>query len=153
MNRNTLRGALVCAALSVAAVYSSSARADEGQPTPNVGTCGSSPGAGEVYLYYHDNFGGTCYRLSLPSGESFAQIRNVSEIGVPNDQITSAKVGPGTALDMWEHHYWNQFQAGAFAPMWNDGAAFDRDQDSNFGLSPDITGFNDLLTSLRITLL
>jgi hypothetical protein len=148
MNRHRLRIGLFAASLSSLVFGASgSAFADEGQPTPLVSPCSGLPQAGEVFLFSNASYsGGYCWRLSVPPGESFSQIRNLTFLGLPNDEISSAIVGPGTEVDLYDHHFWG----GAFWPLWNNSTPHQRDFDEHFGLSPGIEGFNDKLTSLKL---
>ena len=148
MNPHKLRNVVVGVSLFVAVLMSAgSARADQGYPNPIVGPCnGSFPGYGEVYLFWDDFFQGNCWKVAVPVGANYAQISNVDLIGVPADRITSAIVGFGTEVHLYNDDYWR----GTWWAMWNDGTPYDRDLDTNFGLAPGVVDFNDLMTSLTI---
>jgi hypothetical protein len=124
------------------------AKADEGQPTPIMdGNCSvNGPAQGEAYLYANANFGGTCWRIRLPSGATYSQTKNVTLINITNDAISSAKVGPATEVDFFSNAWWG----GTLWYLYRSNGINDKPNDANFGLAPWITNFNDQVTSLKL---
>jgi hypothetical protein len=139
---------LALALAGTCAIPASSGQADEGYPTPIVGNCNYTlPGPRQIDLFQDNNFSGGCWRLTLPEGTSFARIRNVTELGIPNDWISSARVGADLRVEMFEHHFWGgrvRVMKGNVSPNWNPV------EDNDFRNFTPVYGFQDMLTSLTM---
>jgi len=58
------------------------------------------PGPQQAAVYVHDNFSGACRLLSV------GDFPTAVSIGLPNDSISSIRVGPGTDMHVCEHDFY-----------------------------------------------
>ncbi|MBK9305895.1 MAG: hypothetical protein IPM58_02105 [Nitrospira sp.] len=58
------------------------------------------PGPQQVGIYVHDHFSGACRVLSV------GDFPTAASIGLPNDSISSIRVGPGTEIHVCEHDFY-----------------------------------------------
>jgi hypothetical protein len=111
--------------------------------------CGANrnPAPEEVLFFEHDLFNGKCWRVILDPGVTYQAFGWVGDVGIWNDQISSVKAGVNVqSVGMWKDAWFGE-------PKWNLSLATCAVmQDSNLGLNPCVTNFNDQMSSFEIQL-
>ena len=64
------------------------------------GTCSENPAETEIFVYADANFAGKCVKL----GKIGYQLPNMDKFGIPNDSISSIKVGSKVRAVVCEHN-------------------------------------------------
>lgn len=104
-----------------------------------LGCAQTDPPFDQAYLYYHAGYTGTCYTVTRAWNE-IANIPSFSGNNLPNDQISSVKVGSGS-LTLYQHI---NYGGNNCTLTWNNGSQYD----SNLGQAGGCSNMNDQASSL-----
>jgi hypothetical protein len=148
---------VVAVAATCALAVSANAQGGPPQPiiTMNGGGCETREPAPlhTVYLYEHWRWEGTCWTVTMPPGVRYAEVRWVGAVGIWNDAITSASVGPLTFLRIFEHAshpFPAPFVAGANRDMNNLHNPWSWLDEDNWGVDAPVASFNDRMSAFFI---